>query len=95
MKVSLYEPQGRNAHTTLYSYRADKDLLQLSNDIIYRLNGNKTMNTPAFNRFMRDFEAFEAGEITNIEIEKANIFLGKLGLPDEIASTQKESLWVL
>jgi len=95
MEVLQYEPQSRSAQATLYTYNANKDLLQLSNDIVYRLNRDKTMNTPEFNRFMRDFEAFEAGEITNIEIEKADIFLGKLGLPDEITSAQKESLWVL
>jgi len=99
MEVFLFEPRGRSGTEPLYTYHKDDtkgiDLLQVNNEIIYRLQGNKKMDTAIFSRFMNDFQAFEAGILTSEAIAKTDEFLGKIGLSDEIPSKNKENLWVL
>jgi len=95
MEVYQFEPRGRQAPETLYAYDETKDLLQLSNNIVYKLNSDRVMNSEDFTRFMNEFDALSKGETQSVVLDKIDVFLGKLGLPDEIPSKHKENLWVL
>lgn len=96
MTVWSFEPVIRERAGALYSYNFGRDLLQINNEIVYKLDNTPMSTTPAYLQFLDDMSDLETGHSNNVEtMSRVNEYLGKIGMPDEIKAEDKEILWVL